>query len=58
MNKERSEKMSERERDIIKRISENVKGLSDEKKEYLLGVSDGMAIMEKADIREPVKGAV
>ena len=50
--------MSERERDIIKRISENVKDLSDEKKEYLLGVSDGMAIMEKADMREPVEEVV
>lgn len=41
--------MSEREKDIIKRISENIRGLPDEKKEYLLGVSDGMAMMEKED---------
>lgn len=50
--------MSERERDIIKKISENVRGLPDEKKEYLLGVSDGMAIMEKVDTRELRKEVV
>lgn len=49
--------MSEREKDIIKRISENIRGLPNEKKEYLLGVSDGMAIIEKAD-KEPVKEVV
>ncbi len=49
--------MSEREKDIIKRISENIRGLPNEKKEYLLGVSDGMAIIEKAD-KEPEKEVV
>lgn len=49
--------MSEREKDIIKRISENIRGLPDEKKEYLLGVSDGMAIIEKADRKELERAA-
>lgn len=44
--------MSEKEKDILKKISENMRGLPDEKKEYLLGVSDGMAIMEKKDVKE------
>ncbi len=49
--------MSEREKDIIKKISENIRDLPDEKKEYLLGVSDGMAIIEKAN-KETVKEVV
>ena len=50
--------MSEREKDIIKKISENIRGSPDEKKEYLLGVSDGMAIIEKKETDKPEREVV
>lgn len=40
--------MSEKEKQIIERISNIVSGLPDTKKERLLGVAEGMSIMKES----------
>lgn len=40
--------MSEKEKKILKRLSEIVPNLSDSKKERLLGVAEGMNIMKES----------
>ena len=40
--------MSEKEKQIIERLSDIVSGLPDAKKERLLGVAEGMSIMKES----------
>lgn len=40
--------MSEKEKQIIERLSDIVSGLPDTKKERLLGVAEGMSIMKES----------
>lgn len=45
--------MSDKERDIVKAISEAMKKLPESKKEYLIGYADGVAAMaEKKEEKE------
>lgn len=45
--------MSEKEKQIMKRLSDIVSGLPEAKKERLLGVAEGMNIMKEAQANEP-----
>lgn len=47
--------MSEKEKEIIKKLSDTIPKLDDNKKNYILGVAEGMAMVresEKADRKE------
>ncbi|MFR4336940.1 hypothetical protein [Pseudoruminococcus massiliensis] len=47
--------MSEKEKEIIKKLSDTIPKLDDSKKNYILGVAEGMAMVresEKADRKE------
>lgn len=39
--------MSEKEKEIIKKLSETIPKLDDNKKNYILGVADGMAMAKE-----------
>lgn len=41
--------MSEKEKDIIKKLSSTVPKLDKEKQNYILGVAEGMAIMKERE---------
>lgn len=50
-----SDCMSEKEKEIIKKLSDTIPKLDDSKKNYILGVAEGMAMVresEKADRKE------
>lgn len=53
--KQRSERMSERERDIMKTIGEALPNMSDFEKGYLLGVAESRAEEKKAAAQKSVK---
>ena len=41
--------MSEREKEILKKLSDTVPKLDSDKQQYILGVAEGMAIMREAE---------
>lgn len=41
--------MSEKEKEIIKKLSDTIPKLDDSKKNYILGVAEGMAIAREAE---------
>lgn len=47
--------MSEKEKEIIKKLSETVSNLDDNKKNYILGVADGMAMAKGSSRNEEGK---
>lgn len=47
--------MSEKEKDIIRKLSDTVPKLDKEKQNYLLGVAEGMAIMKGDKVAESEK---
>lgn len=49
--------MSEKEREILQRLSEIVPTLPDTKKERLLGVAEGMSIVRESEREEENKSA-
>lgn len=49
--------MSEKEREILKKLSEIVPKLPDAKKERLLGVAEGMSIVRESEREDENKSA-
>lgn len=49
--------MSEKEREILQRLSEIIPKLPDAKKERLLGVAEGMSIVRESERKEEDKSA-
>lgn len=49
--------MSEKEREILQKLSEIVPKLPDTKKERLLGVAEGMSIVRESEREEEYKSA-
>ena len=47
--------MSEKEKEIIKKLSETVSNIDDNKKNYILGVADGMAMAKGSSSNEEGK---
>jgi hypothetical protein len=48
--------MSEKEKEIVKKLSDTIAKLDDNKKNYILGVADGMAIARESERDEPKNG--
>lgn len=44
--------MSEKEKEIIKKISETIPKLDKDKQSYILGVAEGMAIAKETNVKE------
>ena len=47
--------MSEKEKEIIKKLSDTLSNLDDNKKNYILGVADGMAMAKESSGNEEGK---
>ena len=50
--------MNEKEKDILKQMSDTLPKLDKEKQSYILGVAEGMAIARESETREREKQAV
>lgn len=48
--------MSENEQRTLKKLSENISKMPDSKKEYILGLADGIALMtEPEELKSPAR---
>lgn len=49
--------MSEKEKNALEKLSQNISKMPDSKKEYLLGLADGIALMSDPDKKEDKDGS-
>lgn len=47
--------MSEKEKELVKKLSDTISKLDDNKKNYILGMADGMAIAKENERDTPQK---